>query len=106
MSELRQTDTNAADDSAGRAFGLDGNLYLIVVGAVLAGLGFYAVLTLLLHAPALVAGTVAAFPPAAVALWAVSLKHGKPAGHDRDWLDQMLGRGDFTRVDAEQGRHA
>lgn len=106
MSELRHTDTNAADDSVGRAFGLDGNLYLVVVGAVLGALGLYAILAPLLHAPALLAGSVASLPPMVVALWIVLLRHGKPAGHDRDWLEHMLGRGDFTRVDAEQGRHA
>lgn len=106
MSELRHTDTNAADDSPGRAFGLDGNLYLLVVAAVLAGLGLYAMLALLLRAPVLAAGAVGALPPIAVGLWAALLRHGKPAGYDRDWLDHKLGRGDFTRVDAEQGRHA
>lgn len=105
-SELRQTDTNAADDSPGRAFGLDGNLYLLVVGAILAGLGLYAVLALLLRAPAPVAGTVAALPPLAVGLWAALLRHGKPAGYDRDWLDGKLGRSDFTRVETDQGRQA
>lgn len=106
MNELRHTDTNAADDSAGRAFGLDGNLYLVVVGAVLGALGLYAVLALLLRVPTLFAGTVAIVPPIVVALWIVLLRHGKPAGYDRDWFDHILGRGDFTRVDAEQGRHA
>jgi hypothetical protein len=33
MTELRLTETNAADDSSGRAFGLDGNLYLPVLCA-------------------------------------------------------------------------
>jgi hypothetical protein len=37
MSDLRFTDTNAADDSAGRVFGLEGNLYLPVVGGFVAG---------------------------------------------------------------------
>ena len=36
MTALRHTETNSADDSAGRAFGLDGNLYLPVLLAVLA----------------------------------------------------------------------
>lgn len=102
MNELRQTDTNAADDSAGRAFGLDGNLYLAVVGAALGALGLYSALALWLHTPSGIAGAVAALPPGVVLGWAVLLKHGKPAGYDRDWLDQKLGRGDFTRVDAEQ----
>lgn len=106
MSELRHTDTNAADDSAGRAFGLDGNLYLPVVLALLGGLGLFALLTLVLHANPLASGLLVALPLGAVLAWAVGLRHGKPAGHDRDWLDARLGGGNFTRVDDEQGKIA
>ena len=42
MNELRFTDTNAADDSAGRVFGLDGNLYLPVVSGLVAGVVLFA----------------------------------------------------------------
>lgn len=105
MNELRQTETNSADDSAGRAFGLDGNLYLAVVGAALAAFGLYALLTLWLHAPGLVTGPMAALPLGAVLAWAIGLKHGKPAGYDRDWIQEKLGGRNFTRVEAEQGRH-
>ncbi len=34
--ELRFSDTNSADDSAGRTWGLDGNLFWYVVGGVFA----------------------------------------------------------------------
>ncbi len=106
MNEPRQTETNSADDSAGQAFGLDGNLYLAVVGAALAAFGLYAFLGLWLRIPAVVAGLTAVLPLGAVLGWAIGLKHGKPAGYDRDWLQDKLGGRDFTRVDAEQGRHA
>ena len=49
MSELRFTDINAGADSAGRAFGLDGNLYLPVVIAAVAAVGAVALLGLGLH---------------------------------------------------------
>jgi hypothetical protein len=49
MNDLRFTDTNAADDSAGRAFGLDGNLYLPVAAAALGAVGLFAGLTFWLH---------------------------------------------------------
>ena len=44
MTELRHIETNAADDSAGRAFGLEGNLYLPVLLSVLGSLALFAVL--------------------------------------------------------------
>ena len=106
MDELRQTDTNAADDSAGRAFGLDGNLYLPVVLALLGGLGVFCLFTMVLHANPLASGLLVALPLGAVLGWALLLKHGRPAGHDRDWLQQRLGGGDFTRTAAEQERIA
>lgn len=96
MSDLRFTDTNAGDDSAGRVFGLDGNLYLpVVLGGVLsillfagcniAGMSFR------------LAGIVAALPVGGALWWAVGLRQGKPAGYDRDRLDQLLGGAHFTR---------
>lgn len=100
--ELRHTDTNAADDSRGRAFGLDGNLYLPVVIAVVGSLGLGAVLGVLLRVGWMIAGTVASLPLAATVFWAVGLKHGKPAGYDRDWIEQKLGQGDFMREQAAQ----
>lgn len=95
--ELRHTNTNAADDSRGRAFGLDGDLYLPVVIAALLSLALGALLALWLHAGWLIASAVAALPIGLTLFWAVALKHGRPPGHDRDWLDQKLGGGDFTR---------
>jgi hypothetical protein len=102
MSELRVTETNAADDSAGRAFGLDGNLYLIVVVAALGSLGLYAVLALILAAGQVLALLVSVPPLLATLGWAIGLRHGRPAGYDRDWLDQRIGGGSFTRVSQDQ----
>ena len=95
MNDLRFTDTNAADDSAGRVFGLDGNLYLAVVVAGLAAVGICAALSLWLHTNWALAAAVAALPPAVTAIWAVWLKHGRPAGYDRDKLEDLLRGGDF-----------
>ena len=97
MSELRFTDTNAGDDSTGRAFGLDGNLYLPVVIAVVVAVGVFALLGVGLHVSYPLAGVGAAFPLGATLGWALLLKHGKPAGYDRDKLDDLLCGGGFTR---------
>jgi len=104
MTELRHTETNAADDSSGRAFGLDGNLYLPVLLSVLGALALFGVLGVLLHVNYVVAGTSAAIPLGIVLGWALLLKQGKPAGYDRDLIEHLLGGGNFTRVTGEQGR--
>lgn len=100
--DLKRTDTNAADDSRGRAFGLDGDLYLPVVIAGLISLALAAVLALLLRIGWLIAALVGAFPLAITLFWAAALRHGRPPGYDRDWFDQKLGGGDFTRNPAAQ----
>lgn len=100
--DLRHTDTNAADDSRGRAFGLDGDLYLPVVIAGLFSLALGALLALWLHTGWLVAAAVAALPIGLTLFWAILLKHGRPPGYDRDWLDQKSGGGDFTRSRSAQ----
>lgn len=94
MNELRLTDTNAGDDSAGRVFGLEGNLYLPLVGGAIVGIAVFAGFFFLGTGKA-IAGVAGSAPLVACAIWALGLRHGKPAGHDGDWLDQRLGGGDF-----------
>lgn len=98
--ELRYTETNAADDSAGRVFGLDGNLYLPLVVSVVAGIAVSVILVLLFRAGIVLAIGAGLIPVAAAIAWAAGLKHGKPAGYDRDRLDSLLRRNHFTRSDA------
>ncbi len=104
MTALRHTETNSADDSAGRAFGLDGNLYLPVLLAVLGAGTLFAILGVLLRINTIVAGGLVALPLAAVLSWVLLLKQGQPAGYDRDLIEHWLGGGNFTRVPADQGR--
>lgn len=102
MNELRFTDTNSADDSSGRVFGLDGNLYLPVVLGVIGSLGLVAVLGLLVGTGWFVAGVAGALPLGAILGWALLLKHNKPAGYDHDRIEQAFGGGNFTRNPGEQ----
>lgn len=97
MSELRYTDTNAADDASGQAFGLEGNLYIPVVVALVGAVGLFALATLLLRLKPFPAGLAAGIPLAFVVGWVVFLRNGRPAGFDRDLVEQWLGGGHFTR---------
>lgn len=103
MSELRHTETNSADDSAGRAFGLEGNLYLPVLLALMGGLVLFAILGVLLRLNYGVAASMTGLPVVAVIVWVLFLKQGKPTGYDRDLIEEWLGGGNFTRVGADQG---
>lgn len=101
MPDLRFTETNSGDDSTGRAFGLDGNLYLPVVAAVVTAMAIFAGL----HysgAGTVVAGVAAALPVGATAGWIILLKHRKPSGYDRDLVDGLLGGANFSRHHASK----
>jgi len=102
MNELRFTETNAADDSAGRAFGLEGNLYVPVVIAVVGAVALFALLTLLLRINFVPAGLAAGLPVIIVVGWVMLLRNGRPAGYDRDFLENAVGGGDFTRGVADE----
>lgn len=90
MSELRITDTNSANDSPGRALGLDGNDFLYVVGAIVGALACYLLLTALLHVGALVALLLSAPMLAGPVAWVLLLRHHKPAGYAGDLFDHLV----------------
>jgi hypothetical protein len=101
MTELRFTDTNAADDSVGRAFGLDGNLYLPVVIGLVAAIGTFAGLGLLGMGYG-TASLLGLTPLAVTSVWVLGFRHGKPLGYDRDKVDVLRGRGDSSPADSAQ----
>ena len=88
--ELRFTETNSADDSAGKTWGLEGNLFWFVAGGA-----FVAVITLLLLFSvwrwSLVNAAVPALIPLTLSLlYALALRQGKPAGYDTDLFELWL----------------
>jgi hypothetical protein len=104
MSELRITDTNSANDSKGRAFGLEGNDFIFVLVAGVAALGLYLLLNVALHVSMVGALTLALPAPAVTLAWVLGLRHNKPAGYAEDWFDQKLNGEGFSFTSRGQTR--
>ena len=88
--ELRFTETNSADDSTGKTWGLEGNLFWFVAGGA-----FISVITLLLLFSvwrwSLVSALIPSLIPLGLALlYAVTLRQGKPSGYDTDLFELWL----------------
>lgn len=96
MTELRYTDTNSADDARGRAFGLEGNLYLPLALATVLGIGGWALLRFVAGFGWFGAAVLPAVPVGGVLAWALLLRHGKPAGYDRDWMELWIEGAGFS----------
>ncbi len=102
MAELRITDTNSANDSKGRAFGLEGNDFLYVLIAFVAAMGLYVVSTAVLRIPTvgalLLVGPFFVGPTA----WVLLLRHNKPAGYAADWFEHLVNREGWSFAPAAQ----
>lgn len=91
MDALRLTDTNSANDSRGRAFGLEGNDFVYVVIGFVVALGLYLLLAVLSGCGKLLALFLALPFLVAPLAWILLLKHNRPAGHAEDWLEHTFG---------------
>jgi hypothetical protein len=93
-SELRLTDTNAASDSKGRTWGLEGGLFWWLVGGIGAGITVFFVALVPLKASLLAAFGSALVPVALCLTYIFGLRQGKQPGFDRDWFEYLTtGRG-------------
>lgn len=94
MNELRLTDTNAADDSAGSVWGLDGNLFMPVVASAALSIGVILILFSCLHAVWWLSFPIGAVPFTLTLAYVLLFKQGKPPGYDRDLFELwIVGRG-------------
>ena len=93
--DLRLTDTNAASDSQGRTWGLEGNLFWYLVGGLGAGITMFFVLIVIMKAGLLSSFGVAVLPVLLVLAYIYGLRQGKSPGYDRDFLERMLSGGGF-----------
>jgi hypothetical protein len=93
-SELRLTDTNAASDSKGRTWGLEGGLFWWLIGGIGAGITLFFVLLVLLGESFLTSFLIALVPVVLCLAYIFGLRQGKPPGYDRDIFEYVTcGRG-------------
>ena len=90
MSEPRTTDTNSANDSKGRAFGLEGNDFVYVLVAVIVAFGLYLILNVGLRVGMGFSLMVALPVMLGPVLWVLLLRHNKPGGYAEDFFDDLL----------------
>ncbi|MEO8849420.1 MAG: hypothetical protein ABI440_12435 [Casimicrobiaceae bacterium] len=90
MSGLRITDTNSVNDSKGRALGLEGNDFVIVLVALVAAFGLFLALNVGLHLRMLLAAVLALPVGVVPLLWVLCLRHNRPDGYAADVFDDLL----------------
>lgn len=103
--QIRFTETNSADDSKGRTWGLDGELFWFMVGGA-----FAFVMILLLCFGAMRMSLFASFILAAIPLtlcviYVFVFRQGKPAAYDLDCLDYWLHGPGFSPDFQKQPTH-
>src|ERR1019366_4370499 len=98
-SELRLTDTNAASDSKGRTWGLEGGLFWWLIAGIGAGIIIFFVLLVVLDV-SLAMSFVAALVPVLICLaYFFALGQANPPGYNRDCFESLTtGRGFSPRA--------
>jgi Flp pilus assembly protein TadB len=92
--ELRLTDTNAASDSKGRTWGLEGSLFWWLVVGIGAGITLFFVLLVMCSLSLTISLVVALVPVLLCLAYIFGLRQGKPPGYDRDCFEYLVsGRG-------------
>jgi hypothetical protein len=94
--DLRLTDTNAASDSKGRTWGLEGGLFWWLVGGIGAGIALFFVLLVPLKSSLLTSFVVALVPVGLCLAYIFGLRQGKPPGYDRDCFERCLSTSGFA----------
>ena len=94
--DLRLTDTNAASDSKGRTWGLEGSLFWWLVGGISLGITLFLVLLVILKSSLLASLGTALVPVGICLAYIFGLRQGKPPGYDRDCFEHWLSGSGFA----------
>lgn len=103
--DLRITDTNSANDSKGRAFGLEGNNFLYILIAFVAALGGYLVLNVFFRVGMLVSSILTLPVLLLPTGWVLLLRHNKPEGYAGDLFDSLTNREGWSFAPRAQSSH-
>lgn len=94
--ELRFTDTNAASDSKGRTWGLEGNLFWWLVAGAGVGITLFFALIVGFKAGLMTSFGIAAVPTLLCLVYIFGFRQGKPPGYDRDCFEFWLRGSGFS----------
>ena len=94
--DLRLTDTNAASDSKGRTWGLEGALFWWLVGGIGAGITLFFVLLVMMNSSLLTSFAAALVPVGLCLAYIFGLRQGKPPGYDHDCFEQWFSASGFS----------
>ena len=103
--ELRLTDTNAASDSKGRTWGLEGGLFWWLIGGIGAGITLFFLLLVVVGLSLLVSCLVALVPVLVCLAYIFGLRQGKPPGYDRDIFEYVVSGRGFSPEAHRSGNH-
>lgn len=105
MTSLRFTETNSADDSKGRTWGLEGNLFWYLAGSAFTAVVILLVMFSVLKVSFLFSVIVAAVPLVLTMAYVILFRQGKPPGYDRDCFDLWINGAGFGPEPNNQPRH-
>ena len=88
--DLRFTDTNAASDSQGRTWGLEGSLFWWLVGGIGTAIAVFFVLLVMLKMSLTASLGCALVPLGLCVAYIFGLRQGKPPGYDRDCFEHWF----------------
>lgn len=94
--DLRFTDTNAATDSKGRTWGLEGGLFWWLVGGVGVAITVFFILLVPLNTSLLTAFLSALVPVGLCLAYIFGFRQGKPPGYDRDCFEHWVSGSGFA----------
>ena len=94
--DLRFTDTNAASDSKGRTWGLEGGLFWWLVVGVGVAISVFFVFLVILKSSLLTSLGIALVPVALCLAYIFGLRQGKPPGYDRDCFEYWTSGSGFA----------
>lgn len=87
---LRFTETNSSEDSKGKTWGLDGNLFWFAIGGMFLGVMTLLILFAVFKWSIGSAAAVALVPLALSFIYIFGFRQGKPPGYDRDFVDNLF----------------